>query len=74
MNSNFLNLNVNDLLKGLIVAILTAIITGVYNALNTGVAIDIKLTILSGLTAGLGYLLKNFFTNSDGNQLKKEQN
>lgn len=66
MNSNFLNLNTNDLIKGLIVAIITAVLTGVYNALNTGVAIDIKLTLLSGLTAGIGYLLKNLFSNENG--------
>ena len=66
MNSNFLNLNKYDLLKGLLVAIITAVLTGVYNALQSGVAIDWKIVLTTGVTAGIGYLLKNLLSNEDG--------
>jgi len=77
MNSNFFSLNWLDLGKGLLVAVIGAILTAVYQAIQAG-----QLTwtwaffqpiVLTGLGAGLAYLIKNFFSNSAGEPLKGEQ-
>lgn len=77
MNSTFLSLNWLDLLKGLLVAVLGAILTGVYQALQAGTIQFIWLfwqpILFTGLSAGIAYLIKNFLTNSTGQPLKPEQ-
>lgn len=78
MKSNFLNLNLPDYVKGFILAIITALITGVYNALNNGgiefTWIFFKPIVFTAVGAGLAYLIKNVFTNSNDQFLKKEPN
>lgn len=74
--SSFLKLNVSDIIKGLIVAVLAAIITGVSASLEAGTlpSLDQLKTIgLTALAAGLAYLCKNFLTNSSGNIATPEQ-
>jgi len=64
--SNFLNLNVNDLTKGFIVAFVSAALTGIVAILETSQLpqiSDLKAAAIVGLTAGLSYLLKNILTN-----------
>ena len=76
MNSNFLKLNFVDVLKGLIVAILTAILGAVYAILSAGglpTMQDAKTIGISCLWAGIAYLLKNIFTNSDWQPFTTEQ-
>jgi len=77
MNSNFFSLNWLDLGKGLLVAVIGAILTGIYEAITAG-----SLTwtwaffqpiVLTGVAAGIAYLIKNFLTNSNGVPLKSEQ-
>jgi len=77
MNSNFFSLNWLDLGKGLLVAVIGAILTAVYQAIQSG-----QLTwtwaffqpiVLTGVAAGIAYLIKNFFSNSSGEPLKGEQ-
>jgi hypothetical protein len=77
MNSNFFALNWMDLLKGLLVAVIGAILTGIYEAITAG-----SLTwtwaffqpiMLTGVAAGIAYLIKNFLSNSSGVPLKTEQ-
>jgi len=73
--SNFLNLNSQDLLKGFIVAFLSAALTGIVTTLDSGVLptlAELKSAGIVGLTAGLSYLLKNLLTNSQGQILKKD--
>jgi hypothetical protein len=77
MNSTFGKLNWMDIGKGFLLAILAALITGVYQALQAG---TISFTwaffqpiVLSSVGAGLAYLIKNFFTNSQGTPLAKEK-
>lgn len=76
MNSNFLKLNWQDLAKGLIVAVVGAILTGLYQALDIGVIsftwVFWKPIVLTGVTAGVGYLIKNYFSNTDGAPFKAE--
>jgi len=73
--SNFLNLNVDDLVKGFIVAFLSTALTGVVATLDSGVLPtmgELKSAAIVGLTAGISYLLKNLLTNSQGVILKKD--
>ena len=73
--SNFLNLNVDDLVKGFIVAFLSAALTGIVTTLDSGVLptlTELKSAGIVGLTAGISYLLKNLLTNSQGVVLKKD--
>ncbi len=73
--SNFLNLNVDDLVKGFIVAFLSTALTGVVATLDSGALptlAELKSAGIVGLTAGLSYLLKNLLTNSQGVVLKKD--
>ena len=77
MNSNFFSLNWLDLAKGLLVAVIGAILTGVYQAIQAGSLVWTWLfwqpIILTGVGAGLAYLIKNFFSNSSGEPLKTEK-
>jgi hypothetical protein len=71
-DSKFLTLNWKDLVKGLLVAILGAIVAGVTSALQTN-TFDLKAIGMGALVAGLSYITKNLFTNSDGAPLAKER-
>ena len=73
MKSGLFKLNLRDFLRGLLVAILTAIIAVIYEAIQTGSGIDWKLVIIAGVTAALGYLSTNLFTNSTGELLTSDK-
>ena len=70
MNSGFLNLNAKDFLKGLVVAVLSALIAGVLQLLQAGpFTFDwatFQPIVLTAVYAALAYLSKNLFTNSAG--------
>ena len=66
--SNFLKLNIQDLIKGLVVSILSAVITLILGLLQNGMSIDWKTVGITALIAGLSYILKNFLSSSDGNK------
>lgn len=76
MKSNFLNLNLKDIFKGLIMAVLGAVLALVYEALSTGGidTINWKVVGAGALLAAVTYLTKNLFTNSEGEPLKTEAN
>lgn len=59
--SPFGALNVRDLVKGLIVAVIGAVLTTLYTALQTG-TVDWKAVGLIAATTGISYLIKNLFT------------
>jgi len=74
--SKFLQLNLRDFLKGLVLAFITAIITGIYELLQTGAALDwvtLKPVLMVSIAAALSYLIKNLFTNTDGKILSAEK-
>jgi hypothetical protein len=72
--STFLNLNIEDLAKGLILTVLTSVVTIVYNTVSAGsLTFDWQAIGLTALTSGLAYLMKNLLTNSKGEFLGKEQ-
>jgi hypothetical protein len=73
MQSTFLTLNSKDFLKGLVVAVLTTVITIVYTSIQAGsLELDWKSIGLTALSSALAYIMKNLFTNSTGEMLKKE--
>lgn len=67
------SLNSNDFLKGLVVSILTAVLTATYSAIQTGGISTINLELIATTTvlAGLSYLTKNLTENHEGEILKK---
>jgi hypothetical protein len=72
--STFLNLNIEDLAKGLILTVLTSVVTIIYNTVSAGsLTFDWQAIGLTALTSGLAYLMKNLLTNSKGEFLGKEQ-
>ncbi len=55
--------NVSDLLKGLIVAIVAPVIASIQDMLSTGkAAFNWRLIGITALSAGVAYLAKNFFS------------
>lgn len=67
MNSTFFNLNSSDFLKGLIMAVLSSVITVVYQTVEAGsLTFDWKSIGTIALTSALAYIMKNLFTNSTG--------
>ena len=74
--SKFGKLNLSDFWKGLIVAVLMAVATGVYTSVEAGrfpsTWADWKVILLAGVGAGLAYVMKNLVTNSQGGIAKKE--
>ncbi len=73
--SSFLKINFFDVLKGVLVAAFTVIVGGVYTSLQAGAlptVANLEQLGMAGLTAGLGYLVKQFFTNSSGTPLATE--
>ena len=75
MNSTFLNLNSTDFIKGLIMAVLTTVITVIYQTVEAGsLTFDWKAIGTMALTSALAYIMKNLFTNSTGKLFGKEQN
>lgn len=75
MNSKIFSLHISDFAKGLIVAIITALISGCMTSLNKGTLpdlADLKAIAITALAAGLAYLSKNLLSNSEGKFLKSE--
>lgn len=77
MNSPFLKLNVQDFVKGLILTLITAVVTGLYELIQGGWSFvfdwaTFKPIVLTAVAAGLSYLIKNILTNSAGEVLTGE--
>jgi len=74
MNSTLFNLNSTDFLKGLIMAVLSSVITVVYQTVEAGsLVFDWKAIGTMALTSAIAYIMKNLFTNSTGKFFGKEQ-
>lgn len=75
MKSKFLTLDWKDFSRGLLIAFLTAVITGVINILDAGAVftwITIKPVLIASISAALSYLLKCLATNSQDQMFKRE--
>ena len=74
MISKFLTLNQKDFIKGLLLSVLTAVVTIVYKSVEAGsLTFDWKAIVTTALATALSYLLKNLLTNSQGEILKSEK-
>jgi hypothetical protein len=72
MKSGFAKLNIEDFFKGLIVAVLSALVTFLYNTMDSGeVVLNWKMITTTSLSAALAYIIKNYLTNDEGKFLKK---
>lgn len=75
MNSNYLRLGLKDIGKGLVVSVLTAIVLYIQAQLAdpnfTFETVNWSVFGQIALTAGIGYLIKNVFTDADGKLLGK---
>lgn len=73
MNSNFLQLNLKDFGKGLLLAVLASVLGAILTTLQAGsLAFDWKqIGTLAGTTF-VAYIVKNLFQNSAGEVLKQE--
>jgi len=75
MKSKFLTLNWKDFSRGLLIAFLTAVLTGVINILDAGAVftwVTIKPVLIAGVSAALSYLIKCLATNSQDQLFKRE--
>jgi len=75
MKSKFLALDWKDFSRGLLIAFLTAVLTGVINLLDTGAVftwVTLKPVLIAGISAALSYLLKCLATNSQDQMFKRE--
>jgi hypothetical protein len=73
--SSYLNLNITDVVKGVIVAVIASVLTGVEQIIQTGLLpnlAQLKTIGLAAVIAGVSYLLKNLFTNVQGQLLKAD--
>jgi hypothetical protein len=74
MNSTLFNLNSSDFIKGLVMAVLSTVITIVYQTVQAGsLVFDWKAIGTMALTSALAYIIKNLFTNSTGKLFASEQ-
>jgi hypothetical protein len=75
MKSKFLTLDLKDFLRGLLIAFLTALISGVIELLDTGAVftwLTLKPVLIAGVSGALAYLLKSLMTNSQDQMFKRE--
>jgi hypothetical protein len=73
-NSNFLGLNLADILKGLIMAILTPSLVIVQQSLSAGtLTFNWQAIGMAAVAGGVAYLLKNLLSNSEGTPMTKEK-
>jgi hypothetical protein len=75
MKSKFLTLDWKDFSRGLLIAFLTALLTGVINILDNGAVftwVTMKPVLIAGISAVLSYLLKCLATNSQDQMFKRE--
>jgi hypothetical protein len=76
MKSNFMNINLFDILKGFFVAVITAVLTTVLNLLQTGadlLNLDWKSILTIAVTSGIAYIVKNLLTNNKDEILSKDK-
>jgi len=75
MKSKFLAVDWKDFSRGLLIAFLTAVITGIINMLDTGSEftwLTLRPVLIAGISAALSYLLKCLATNSQDQLFKRE--
>ena len=75
--SNFLKLNAQDLLRGMLMAFLTALMTGLLQLFQEGPFVldwpTFQPIVFASLAAMLSYFIKNYLTNSEGQLARGEK-
>ena len=72
-STNFLSIGTKDIVKAILMAILVPAIVVIQQSINAGsFTIDWKAVAMASIGGLLGYLTKNFFTNSKDEFLKKD--
>lgn len=62
-NSKLFSVNIKDILKGLVMAILTPAVFVLQQSVEAGsFKIEWHSVLLASIAGGLGYIIKNFFT------------
>ncbi len=69
--SKLFTLGWSDIGKGLVMYVLGAVLTALYEALNTGMAVNFHSMLIVGGLSALSYIIKNFFSTPDGKVLGK---
>ena len=67
MKSKFLKINLKDVTRGILVAFMTAFLTGIIQILDNGAVftwLTLKPILIAGVSAALSYILKCLMTNS----------
>jgi len=75
MKSKFFTLDWKDFSRGLLIAFLTAVFSGVIELLDTGSIftwLTMKPVLIAGISAALSYLLKCLATNSQDQMFRRE--
>ena len=75
MKSKLFTLDYRDILHGLLIAFMTALLTGIIDMLQKGAVFDwptLKPVLIAGICAALSYLLKCLATNSQNQLFTKE--
>jgi len=75
MKSKLFRLDWRDVATGLLIAFLTAFLTGVIELLQKRTVLDwstIKPVLIAGICAALAYLIKSFASNSQDKLLTRE--
>ena len=71
MKSKIFTLDMRDVLHGILIAFITALLTGIIDILDNGAVftwLTVKPILIAGISAALSYLLKCLLSNSQ-NQL-----
>jgi hypothetical protein len=75
MRSGFLKLDTRDFIRGLIVAAICTFITGFYQLVASGGAVNwitLKPVLIAAIGSAISYLTTNLLTNSKGDFLKTD--
>lgn len=75
MKSKIFTLDMRDVLHGILIAFITALLTGVIDILDNGAVftwLTLKPILIAGISAALSYLLKCLLSNSQNQLFTRE--
>jgi len=75
MKSKLFTLDYRDILNGLLIVFVAALLDGIIKILESGAVFEwpsLKIVLIAGISAALSYLLKSLATNSRNQLFRKE--
>jgi hypothetical protein len=75
MKSKLFTLDTRDLINGLLLAFIAAVLTGILELLQKGAVLDwpaLKAVLIAGIIAAISYFLKSLATNSRNQLFTRE--